>query len=419
MRTLLLPLLVSSFALLACGDAPVGTSTESPDVTHDTDGEETIPSPVDDTGEPDVVEADAPETDAEEDADVIEEPDATPDAEQDADAETDPEDDTGATPDATLDADAETDPEDDTDATPDATLDATPDTEPDVRPGGCSARCPRGTYCAPPEFGMCGLDASLGTCERIPIECSRTSDPVCGCDGIDYVNPCRAAMTGIAVDYRGECVAGCVTNATCGRSEYCMFESGCTGMGECTPTPVACEDIWDPVCGCDGLTYGNECEAATARVNVAAEGECSDTGCRDDSGCARGSFCHYEECTAPGLCHRRPEAGCEPTEAPVCGCDGTTYLNECEAATVGESVRSEGACAGDCLTNEECGRRDYCIKTDGCDSLGVCGPRPGICPGIFDPVCGCDGRTYSNSCEASASGVNVKTVGECPPDPDE
>ena len=35
-----------------------------------------------------------------------------------------------------------------------------------------------------------------------------------------------------------------------------------------------------------------------------------------------------------------------------------------------------------------------------------------ICPAIFDPVCGCNGVTYSNSCFASCE-VRSWTAGEC------
>jgi hypothetical protein len=71
---------------------------------------------------------------------------------------------------------------------------------------------------------------------------------------------------------------------------------------------------------------------------------------------------------------------------------------------------------GGCKVEDDCDDAHYCKKTS-CDAEeGTCEPYGGECVGadaVFEPVCGCDGITYWNTCTIEHEGYNVASMGEC------
>ncbi|MCX6180466.1 MAG: Kazal-type serine protease inhibitor family protein [Bacteroidetes bacterium] len=252
------------------------------------------------------------------------------------------------------------------------------------------------------------------------------NDPVCGCDGQTYINKDVAVFQHGVIKYtKGPCakkhhhcdeqcdhesndechdvdligsvqffckpypnpVCGC-DNVTYDSPEEAMYTYGVKSYtpGACKIKDEPCLAVYEPVCGNDGITYSNYCEAIKAGATVYSKGACK-----------------IIEPPVINECHGTPwpdNTSCIALYEPVCGCDGRSYSNSCEAARAGILHYTDGKCGGiidptaDCIDQSK-------INLDA------------ICPAYEAPVCGCNFVTYGNSCEAEAAGVKFYSPGPC------
>lgn len=77
----------------------------------------------------------------------------------------------------------------------------------------------------------------------------------------------------------------------------------------------------------------------------------------------------------------------------------------------------EGAICGG-IAGFGCATGLYCdfapeAQCGAADQAGTCKPMPEMCTEQYDPVCGCDDKTYANACHAARAGVAITAKGEC------
>ncbi|KAJ6668084.1 hypothetical protein lerEdw1_016406 [Lerista edwardsae] len=160
--------------------------------------------------------------------------------------------------------------------------------------------------------------------------------------------------------------------------------------------PFACTDDYNPVCGTDNETYPNKCMLCAARRETG-----KDIGIK-----------YNGECKIKDACSRfpNPMTFCSKKYDPVCGTDGTTYVNLC-LLCVARQVTGEDI---DVKHKGECEKKDECSQY-----REPAKGQPVKCPLIYRPVCGSDGSTYRDLCifciakRESGGNLTIKYQGKC------
>jgi eight-cysteine-cluster-containing protein len=197
---------------------------------------------------------------------------------------------------------------------------------------------------------------------------------------------------------------------------------------EQTDNTINCGSETFEICGVDGKTYNNPCEALKVGVQIQCNKKCPcettpeisepDLTPRQPGKCSGGNDCTMcgDECFDNATLTQLKNGGkkCEKTTVKNLGC--YCQNGNCMLGTVSCGDTVDFVCGDDNKTYKntcEANDADVVIACRGKCPCDVAKPII-ICPVDFQPVCGMNNKSYNNPCLANKDDVDIKCNGVCP-----
>ncbi|XP_072039473.1 uncharacterized protein [Amphiura filiformis] len=276
-------------------------------------------------------------------------------------------------------------------------------------PGECSDVCPPGT----PTVSCIVNPCDVNSCPAYPnARCVAhfcggcfaffydvNGNPISGCSNVCppttprvdcFANPCEVNSCTAYPNAR------CVANY-CGGCRALFYDVNGNPIRECSACPIqACIALYDPQCGSDGVTYGNECELARAAcsdptLTLAYQGVCTADPC-GSAPCLNGALCLGG--TTGYICRCTQGYTGPRCEIPMSGpCSSAPCLNGalCLPGTTGFICRCAQGFTGPRCENQISG---FPCESQPCLNGGDC-----VDSSAGDYICQCIGGFGGRNCE--------------------